>query len=110
MNAEQIVPIVSDLGFPIVIACILLYILYKEQNKDDTYVNTMIEALQNNTAVMSEMKAMVTELKDMVLDLKGVVLSLTRRLDNLEAKRGGEYHGDSEDTVYTENEETRPGE
>ena len=108
MNYEIITEAVSNLGFPIVIAGILLYLLYKEQTKDDTYIDKMIEALNNNTAVMSEVKSMVIDLKDMVIDLKGVVLSLTRRLERLEANKGVTEDGEaeSEDTVHEEDEKT----
>lgn len=108
MNYEAITEAISNLGFPIVIAGILLYLLYKEQTKDDGYIDKMIEALNNNTAVMSEVKSMVMDLKDMVIDLKGVVLSLTRRLDRLEADKGvSDYvETESEDTVHETDEKT----
>lgn len=102
MNFEQITELTSNLGFPVVIAGVLLYILYKELAKDDSYVDKMIEALNNNTAVMSEVKSMVIDLKDMVLDLKGVVLSLTHRLERLEGKEVTP-NDEAEDTVHEEN-------
>ena len=108
MNLEQFTELVSNLGFPVVIAGILLYLLYKEQTKDDSYVDKMIEALNNNTAVMSEVKSMVVDLKDMVIELKGVVLSLTRRLDRLEGKEVNP-NGESENTIYEENSQTGEG-
>ena len=102
MNIEQITELISNLGFPVVIAGVLLYLLYKEQTKDDTYVDKMIEALNNNTAVMSEVKSMVVDLKDMVIDLKDVVLSLTHRLERLEGKEVTP-NGETEDTIHEEN-------
>ena len=102
MNFEHIAALTSNLGFPIVIAGILLYLLYKEQTKDDSYVDKMIEALNNNTAVMSEVKSMVVDLKDMVIDLKGVVISLTHRLERLEGKEVTS-NGETEDSVHEEN-------
>ena len=92
MNYEIVTEAISNLGFPIVIAGILLYLLYKEQIKDDTYIDKMIEALNNNTAVMSEVKAMVLDLKDMVVDLKGVVLSLTRVQVHIHRHAGIEFY------------------
>lgn len=108
MNYEIITEAVSNLGFPIVIAGFLLYLLYKVQIKDDAYIDKMIEALNNNTAVMSEVKAMVLDLKDMVIDLKGVVISLTRRLERLEANKGVTDYGqtEAEDSVHQEDEKT----
>ena len=108
MNFEQIAELTSNLGFPIAIAGVLLYLLYKEQTKDDSYVDKMIEALNNNTAVMSEVKSMVVDLKDMVIDLKGVVLSLTRRLDRLEGKEVNP-NGETENSVYEENSQAGEG-
>lgn len=102
MNFEQIAELTSNLGFPIVIAGVLLYLLYKEQTKDDSYIDKMIEALNNNTAVMSEVKSMVVDLKDMVIDLKGVVISLTHRLERLEGKEATS-NGETEDTIHEEN-------
>ena len=108
MNFEQITELVSNLGFPVVIAGVLLYLLYKVQTKDDSYVDKMIEALNNNTAVMAEVKSMVVDLKDMVIELKGVVLSLTRRLDRIEGKEVN-TNGEAENPVYEENSKTDEG-
>lgn len=77
MDISVISEAVSNFGFPIVLVFLLLYILYKEQEKHESEVDKLVEALNNNTTVMLELKTMVTDLKDMVV-------SLTARLEQLE--------------------------
>ena len=77
MDISVISEAVSNFGFPVVLVFILLYILYKEQEKHESEVDKLVEALNNNTTVMLELKTMVTDLKDMVV-------SLTARLEQLE--------------------------
>ena len=77
MDISVISEAVSNFGFPIVLVFLLLYILYKEQEKHESEVDKLVEALNNNTTVMLELKTMVTDLKEMVV-------SLTSRLDRLE--------------------------
>ena len=97
MDIEIITNALSTLGFPIVFAGILLYLLYKEQTKDDTHIDRMIEALRNNTEVMTEIKATVSELRELVL-------TLSRRLDRLEKSEVRD--NESENPIYSEDEKT----
>ena len=76
---QVILDAIGSLGFPIVLSVIMMYILYREQEKHEAEIDKLIEALNNNTTIM-------TELKSLVLDLKEMIISLQNDLD--EMKRG----------------------
>lgn len=46
---ENIVSIISTLGFPIACCVVLFYMLHQEQVKHETEMKTLTEALNNNT-------------------------------------------------------------
>lgn len=52
---NEIVNAISQVGFPIVCAIILAYILYNENDKNDTRMIEFVKAIDNNTKAISEL-------------------------------------------------------
>lgn len=66
MEAEAIIQAVSTLGFPIVMCAALLYYLNLERQSHKDEMNSMKDALDRNTTIMTELKemlAVITEIK-----------------------------------------------
>ncbi len=59
MDVTQIMQAIGSLGFPIVACCALFYYLSKEQESHKEEMNSMKEALDRNTVVMTELKEML---------------------------------------------------
>ena len=52
---NEIVNAISQVGFPIVCTIILAYILYNENDKNDTRMIEFVKAIDNNTKALSEL-------------------------------------------------------
>lgn len=52
---NEIVNAISQVGFPIVCTMILAYILYNENDKNDTRMIEFVKAIDNNTKAISEL-------------------------------------------------------
>lgn len=52
---NEIVNAISQVGFPIVCTMILAYILYNEEDKNDTRMIEFVKAIDNNTKAISEL-------------------------------------------------------
>lgn len=52
---NEIVNAISQVGFPIVCTMILAYILYNENDKNDTRMLEFVKAIDNNTKAISEL-------------------------------------------------------
>lgn len=52
---NEIVNSISQVGFPIVCTIILAYILYIENDKNDTRMIEFVKAIDNNTKALSEL-------------------------------------------------------
>ncbi len=52
---NEIVTAISQVGFPIVCAVILAYILYSENEKNDARMIEFVKAIDNNTQAISEL-------------------------------------------------------
>lgn len=59
MEAEAIIQAVSTLGFPIVMCAALLYYLNLERQSHKDEMNSMKDALDRNTTIMTELKEML---------------------------------------------------
>lgn len=59
MDATQIMQAIGSLGFPIVACCALFYYLNKEQESHKEEMNSMRDALDRNTTIMTELKEML---------------------------------------------------
>ena len=60
MDAEAIIQAVSTLGFPIVMCAALLYYLNLERVSHKEEMESMKDALDRNTVIMTELKEMLT--------------------------------------------------
>lgn len=59
-----IVQAVSTVGFPIIIALILIYIIWKIEENHKTEMNSMITAVSNNTLVLQKLVDKIDTLAD----------------------------------------------
>lgn len=58
---------INSVGFPIAMVAVMGYILYKEQQNHREELNSLKDALNNNTNVMTKVEMMIQDLKDMIL-------------------------------------------
>jgi hypothetical protein len=59
MDTNAIIQAVSTLGFPIVMCAALLYYLNLERESHKEEMNSMKDALDRNTVIMTELKEML---------------------------------------------------
>ena len=55
MNVNDILTIISTVGFPICVCLILFAYIYKKQEKTDDTIAKLTETINNNTAVMQRL-------------------------------------------------------
>ncbi len=60
MEPNAIIQAVSTLGFPIVMCAALLYYLNLERESHKEEMNSMRDALDRNTTIMTELKEMLS--------------------------------------------------
>ena len=60
MEPDAIIQAVSTLGFPIVMCAALLYYLNQERVSHKDEMNSMRDALDRNTTIMTELKEMLS--------------------------------------------------
>ncbi len=60
MDVQAIIQAVSTLGFPIVMCAALLYYLNLERESHKEEMESMKEALDRNTVIMTELKEMLS--------------------------------------------------
>lgn len=61
---NAIVQAVSTVGFPIIIALILIYVIWKIEENHKTEMNSMITAVSNNTLVLQKLVDKIDTLSD----------------------------------------------
>lgn len=61
---NAIVQAVSTVGFPIMIALILIYVIWKIEENHKTEMNSMITAVTNNTLVLQKLVDKIDTLSD----------------------------------------------
>ena len=61
---NEIVNAISQVGFPIVCTMMLAYILYNENDKNDTRMIEFVKAIDNNTRAISELIVYIKNGKD----------------------------------------------
>lgn len=59
MDMQTIISAVGSLGFPIVMCGVLMYYLNAERESHKEEMNSMKDALDRNTVVMTELKEML---------------------------------------------------
>ena len=55
MNVNDILTIISNVGFPISVCLILFFYIYKKQEKTDDTIAKLTETINNNTAVIQHL-------------------------------------------------------
>lgn len=59
MDTQALIQAVSTLGFPIVMCAALLYYLNQERESHKEEMNSLKDALDRNTVIMTELKEML---------------------------------------------------
>ena len=70
---------INNVGFPIAMVAAMCYILYREQQNHKAESDRFIEAINNNTNALAELKLIVS-------DFKETLLEYGRRIKDLEEK------------------------
>lgn len=70
---------INSVGFPIAMVAVMGYILYKEQQNHREESDRFVEAINNNTTALAELKLIVS-------DFKETLLEYGRRIKDLEEK------------------------
>lgn len=70
---------INSVGFPIAMVAVMGYILYKEQQNHKEESDRFVEAINNNTTALAELKLIVS-------DFKETLLEYGRRIKDLEEK------------------------
>lgn len=70
---------INNVGFPIAMVAAMGYILYREQQNHKAESDRFIEAINNNTNALAELKLIVS-------DFKETLLEYGRRIKDLEEK------------------------
>ena len=70
---------INSVGFPIAMVAVMGYILYKEQVNHKAESDRFVEAINNNTNALAELKLIVS-------DFKETLLEYGRRIKDLEEK------------------------
>lgn len=60
MDINAVVQAISTVGFPIAACCIMFWYLQKEQEAHKAEMQTMTEALNKNTIVLTELKELIS--------------------------------------------------
>ena len=79
INFAAVADFINSVGFPIAMVAVMGYILYKEQVNHKAESDRFVEAINNNTNALSELKLMVA-------DFKETLLEYGRRIADLEEK------------------------
>lgn len=65
MDVNAVTTLISSVGFPIAACCAIFWYMNKERESHKTEMDSMKEALNANTQVLTELKALISaRLKD----------------------------------------------
>lgn len=65
MDVNAVTTLISSVGFPIAACCAIFWYMNKERESHKTEMDSMKEALNSNTQVLTELKALISaRLKD----------------------------------------------
>lgn len=62
MEANEIVNIISNVGFPIAVCLVMFYYMNKQNEKHKQEIDKLSETLQNNTKVLTELCTLIKTL------------------------------------------------
>lgn len=57
MDVSSVTTIISSLGFPIAMCCILMWYLNKQEERHTAEITKLSESVENNTAAMNSLAA-----------------------------------------------------
>ena len=59
---------INSVGFPIAMVAVMGYILYKEQQNHKEESDRFVEAINNNTTALAELKLIVSDFKETLIE------------------------------------------
>lgn len=62
MEANEIVSIISNVGFPIAVCIVMFYYMNKQNDKHKQEIDKLSETLQGNTKVLTELCTLIKTL------------------------------------------------
>lgn len=62
MEINEIVSLISNVGFPIAVCCVLFYYITQQSNKHKQEIDKLSETLQGNTQVLTELTTLIKTL------------------------------------------------
>lgn len=62
MNTNDIVTLISSVGFPIVMCGALIYYIMHNQEKSDKTINDLSETIEQNSKVLTELTTLIKTL------------------------------------------------
>lgn len=61
MDASTVTQIITNLGFPIAVCCILFWYVYKMQQKHKEEIDALTQAIENNTIALTKLESKLEE-------------------------------------------------
>ena len=62
MEATEFISIISNVGFPIAVCCVLFYYINNQNEKHNEEIDKLSETLQGNTKVLTELCTLIKTL------------------------------------------------
>lgn len=62
MEINEIVNLISNVGFPIAVCCVMFYYMNKQTEKHKQEIDKLSETLQGNTQVLTELTTLIKTL------------------------------------------------
>lgn len=64
MNVNDIIQIISSVGFPIVCSLIMFYLVYTLNKSFQNEIKQLSESLNQNTLILSELKTLMEDIRN----------------------------------------------
>lgn len=61
MDASTVTQIITNLGFPIAVCCILFWYVYKIQQAHKEEIDALTQAIENNTIALTKLESKLEE-------------------------------------------------
>lgn len=61
MDASTVTQIITNLGFPIAVCCILFWFVYKMQQTHKEEIDALTQAIENNTIALTKLESKLEE-------------------------------------------------
>lgn len=59
MDINEMITVISNVGFPIAVCCFMFYYMNRQTEKHKEEIDKLSETLQNNTKVLTELTTLI---------------------------------------------------